>query len=70
MYTRTVEEPRLTAEYPVIADAPQPVLHYLTEVLSAHYRPPVCAAVMNWYRDTPTAPGGTPTARPTSWTRR
>ena len=26
MYTRTVDEPRLTAEYPVIADAPQPVL--------------------------------------------
>jgi hypothetical protein len=30
MYTRTVAEPRLTAEYPAIADAPQPVLHYLT----------------------------------------
>jgi hypothetical protein len=36
MYTRMVAEPRLTAEYPVIADAPQPVLRYLTEVLSAH----------------------------------
>ena len=37
MYTRMVDEPRLTAEYPVIADAPQPVLHYLAEALSAHY---------------------------------
>ena len=51
MYTRTVEEPRLTAEYPVIADAPQPVLHYLTEVLSAHYRRPYARLWMNWYRD-------------------
>ena len=40
MYTRMVAEPRLTAEYPVIADAPQPVLHYLTEILSAHYGRP------------------------------
>ena len=51
MYTRTVEEPRLTAEYPVIADAPQPVLHYLTEVLSAHYQRPYARLWMNWYRD-------------------
>ena len=51
MYTRTVEEPRLTAEYPVIADAPQPVLHYLTEVLSAHYRRRYARLWMNWYRD-------------------
>ena len=51
MYTRMVTEPRLTAEYPVIADAPQPVLHYLTEVLSAHYRQPYARLWMNWYRD-------------------
>jgi alkylated DNA repair dioxygenase AlkB len=51
MYTRTVAEPRLTAEYPVIADAPQPVLHYLTEALSAHYRRPYARLWMNWYRD-------------------
>src|ERR1700744_3408892 len=51
MYTRVVEEPRLTAEYPVIADAPQPVLHYLTEVLSAHYQQPYARLWMNWYRD-------------------
>ncbi len=51
MYTRMVAEPRLTAEYPVIADAPQPVLRYLTEVLSAHYGRPYARLWMNWYRD-------------------
>ena len=51
MYTRMVTEPRLTAEYPVIADAPQPVLHYLAEVLSAHYGRPYARLWMNWYRD-------------------
>jgi hypothetical protein len=51
MYTRMVEEPRLAAEYPVIADAPQPVLHYLAEVLSAHYARPYTRLWMNWYRD-------------------
>jgi alkylated DNA repair dioxygenase AlkB len=51
MYTRMVDEPRLTAEYPVIADAPQPVLHYLTEVLSEHYQRPYARLWMNWYRD-------------------
>ncbi|MDX3265864.1 hypothetical protein PV336_43040 [Streptomyces sp. MI02-2A] len=50
MYTRTVEEPRLTAEYPVIADAPQPVLTYLADTLSAHYRRPYTRLWMNWYR--------------------
>lgn len=51
MYTRMVTEPRLTAEYPVTADAPQPVLHYLTKALSAHYRRPYTRLWMNWYRD-------------------
>jgi alkylated DNA repair dioxygenase AlkB len=51
MYTRMVTEPRLTAEYPVIADAPQAVLRYLTEVLSEHYQRPYTRLWMNWYRD-------------------
>jgi alkylated DNA repair dioxygenase AlkB len=51
MYTRMVTEPRLTAEYPVIADAPLPVLHYLTGVLSAQYGRPYARLWMNWYRD-------------------
>jgi alkylated DNA repair dioxygenase AlkB len=51
MYTRMVIEPRLTAEYPLIADAPHPVLHYLAEVLSAHYQHTYTRLWMNWYRD-------------------
>jgi alkylated DNA repair dioxygenase AlkB len=51
MYTRMVTEPRLTAEYPVIADAPQPVLRYLARVLSGHYARPYTRLWMNWYRD-------------------
>jgi alkylated DNA repair dioxygenase AlkB len=51
MYTRMVEEPRLTAEHPVIADAPQPVLHYLADALAAHYEQPFSRLWMNWYRD-------------------
>lgn len=50
MYTRTVTEPRLTAEYPVIADAP-PALRRLAEVLAAHYERPYTRLWMNWYRD-------------------
>ena len=51
MYTRTVAEPRLTAEYPVIADAAQPVLHYLADALSERYGRPYARLWMNWYRD-------------------
>ncbi len=48
---QVVTEPRLTAEYSVIADAPQPVLRYLAQVLSAHYEKPYTRLWMNWYRD-------------------
>jgi alkylated DNA repair dioxygenase AlkB len=51
MYTRMVTEPRLTAEYPVIADAPQPFLHDLARILSDHYQQPYRRLWMNWYRD-------------------
>jgi alkylated DNA repair dioxygenase AlkB len=51
MYTRTVVEPRLTAEHPVVADAPHPVLPYLADVLSGHYRRAFTRLWMNWYRD-------------------
>ena len=43
-------EPRLTAEYPVVADAPLPVLHHLADSLSAHYDRR-SRLWMNWYRD-------------------
>ncbi|MGW6740715.1 alpha-ketoglutarate-dependent dioxygenase AlkB [Streptomyces sp. NPDC055025] len=51
MYTRRMEEPRLTAEYPVIADAPHPVLRYLAGTLTAHYERPYTRLWMNWYRN-------------------
>jgi alkylated DNA repair dioxygenase AlkB len=51
MYTRQVAEPRLTAEYPIIANAPLPVLHYLADALSTHYRRRYSRLWMNWYRD-------------------
>jgi alkylated DNA repair dioxygenase AlkB len=51
MYDRRVQEPRLTAECPVIAAAPHPVLHYLADALTSHYRLPFTRLWMNWYRD-------------------
>jgi alkylated DNA repair dioxygenase AlkB len=51
MYTRVVREPRLTAEYPVIADAPHPVLHHVAGALAAHYGQPYTRLWLNWYRD-------------------
>ena len=51
MYDKRVDEPRLTAEYPVIADAPHPVLGHLADALSAHYATPYERLWMNWYRD-------------------
>ncbi|MBO1766344.1 alpha-ketoglutarate-dependent dioxygenase AlkB [Allobranchiibius sp. GilTou73] len=51
MYTREVTEPRLTAEYPVIAQAPHPVLHYLAAALTVHYGRSFTRLWMNWYRD-------------------
>jgi alkylated DNA repair dioxygenase AlkB len=51
MYDRVVQEPRLTAEYPVIGEAPHPVLHYLADELSRHYGVAYSRLWMNWYRD-------------------
>jgi alkylated DNA repair dioxygenase AlkB len=51
MYTRTVLEPRLTAEYPVIRDAPHPALHRITDALCEQYDRPFTRLWMNWYRD-------------------
>ena len=51
MYTRMVQEPRLTAEYPVIAEAPYPVLQYLADELSGRYGVSYSRLWMNWYRD-------------------
>lgn len=51
MYDKKVDEPRLTAEFPVIADAPHPVFGYLAGALAAHYGTPYERLWMNWYRD-------------------
>lgn len=51
MYDKKVDEPRLTAEYPVIADAPHPVFGYLAGALTERYRTPYERLWMNWYRD-------------------
>jgi alkylated DNA repair dioxygenase AlkB len=51
MYTRKVTEPRLTAEYPVIADAGEPTLERITASLARHYGVPYSRLWMNWYRD-------------------
>lgn len=51
MYDRVVQEPRLTAEYPVIAQAPHPVLRYLADELSHHFGVAYTRLWMNWYRD-------------------
>jgi alkylated DNA repair dioxygenase AlkB len=51
MYTRMVTEPRLTAEYPVLADARQPILREIGAALSAHYGVRYDRLWMNLYRD-------------------
>lgn len=68
MYNRVVDEPRLTAEYPVITEAPHPVLRHLADELSGHFGVPYSRLWMNWYRDHTDAPAGTRTAPPTSST--
>jgi alkylated DNA repair dioxygenase AlkB len=51
MYTRRVIEPRLTAEYPDIAKAPQPLLHRVAAALTAHYGVAYNSLWINLYRD-------------------
>ena len=51
MYTQMVTEPRLTAEYPELADAPQPILREIGAALSAHYGVCYDRLWMNLYRD-------------------
>ena len=51
MYDKRVDEPRLTAEFPVIAAAPHPVFPYLADALAGHYGTPYERLWMNWYRD-------------------
>jgi alkylated DNA repair dioxygenase AlkB len=51
MFTRQVTEPRLTAEYPDIASAPQGLLHHVAAVLSSHYAADYRSLWINLYRN-------------------
>jgi alkylated DNA repair dioxygenase AlkB len=51
MFTQEVEEPRLTAEYPALSEAPDPLLRDIGATLSAHYGVPYDSAWLNLYRD-------------------
>ena len=50
MYDRRVIEPRLTAEYRDISDAPQQLLHSVTAVLARHYGVAYRYVWLNLYR--------------------
>lgn len=50
MYEQRVIEPRLTAEYPDIASAPQALLHTVADALSAHYGVAYRKLWLNYYR--------------------
>src|ERR1700736_5464004 len=51
MYTRTVIEPRLTADYPDVAEAPLDALRAMAAALSEHYRVRYRSLWVNLYRD-------------------
>ena len=51
MVNRMVVEPRLTAEYTDLADAPEPTLRTAVAALSNHYGVPYDGLWMNFYRD-------------------
>jgi alkylated DNA repair dioxygenase AlkB len=51
MFTRRVIEPRLTAEYPELADVPHPTLHTVAAALAQHYGVDYQALWINLYRD-------------------
>jgi alkylated DNA repair dioxygenase AlkB len=51
MYTKNVIEPRLTAEYPDVADTPDAVLPVVARTLSLRYGVPYKRVWMNLYRN-------------------
>jgi alkylated DNA repair dioxygenase AlkB len=51
MYTRTVIEPRLTADFPDVAQAPLPALRRMASALSEHYDVRYRSLWVNLYRD-------------------
>jgi len=51
MYTRTVIEPRLTADYPEVDEVPHPALRTIAAALSEHYGVRYRSLWVNLYRD-------------------
>jgi alkylated DNA repair dioxygenase AlkB len=51
MYNRLVDEPRLTADYAVLASTPEPLLPVLARRLSDHYGVPYDGVWFNLYRN-------------------
>jgi len=51
MFTRLVDEPRLTAEYPHLPDVPAPLLSPIAAALSGRYGVPYDGLWCNLYRD-------------------
>jgi len=51
MFEQVFREPRLTAEYPDVHDAPESILADACEALSAHYGVTYDGLWMNFYRD-------------------
>ncbi|HEY3715106.1 MAG TPA: hypothetical protein VGL39_11315 [Jatrophihabitantaceae bacterium] len=51
MYNQLFDEPRLTAEYPEIVDAPEPFVYVIAEALSRRYGVPYDGLWLNLYRD-------------------
>jgi len=51
MYTKLVDEPRLTAVYPEIADVPVAIVQAIGDALSTHYGVRYDSCWMNLYRD-------------------
>ena len=51
MYTRTVVEPRLTADFPNVDDVPIAALRDIAQALSEHYRVGYRSLWVNLYRD-------------------
>src|ERR687885_647459 len=51
MYTRTVIEPRLTADYPDVAKVPLDALRSIAAALSEHYKVRYRSLWVNLYRD-------------------
>ncbi|HEY2594066.1 MAG TPA: alpha-ketoglutarate-dependent dioxygenase AlkB [Chloroflexota bacterium] len=51
MYTQRMVEPRLTAEYPEVGNAPQAMLQQIASALSEHYSATYRSLWINLYRD-------------------